>query len=55
MAGVIQIDFDAEELQKRLRAMPEPERLRYGQVAKYMVSPQANYGMLAPRSFRYTT
>jgi hypothetical protein len=33
-----------EEFRKRLRAMPDPELLRYGQAAKYMASPQANYG-----------
>jgi hypothetical protein len=44
MSGVTQINFSAEELRKRLRAMPDPELLRYGQAARYMASPQANYG-----------
>jgi hypothetical protein len=44
MAGVTQIDFNSEELRKRLQAMPDPELLRYGQAAKHMASPEANYG-----------
>jgi hypothetical protein len=44
MSGVTQINFSAEELRNRLRAMPDPELLRLGQAAKYTASPQANYG-----------
>ena len=44
MPGVIQIDLKVEELRKRLRAMSETELLRFGQAAKYMCSPEANYG-----------
>lgn len=44
MSGVTQINFSAEELRNRLRAMADPELLRYGQAANYMASPQANYG-----------
>lgn len=44
MPGVTQIHFSVEEFRKRLMAMPDPELLRYGQAAKYIASPQANYG-----------
>jgi hypothetical protein len=37
-------ELNVEEFCKHLKTMPETELLRFGQVAKYMCSPESNYG-----------
>jgi hypothetical protein len=44
MAGVTQVEVNVEDLCQRLQRMPETELLCFGLAAKYMCSPEANYG-----------
>src|ERR1700688_917962 len=40
---VTQTEFNVEEFCQHLKTMAETELLRFGQAAKYMCSPEANY------------
>ncbi len=44
MQGIQTDPEDLEQLRERIRRMSDPELLRYGQVAKYMCSSEANQG-----------
>jgi hypothetical protein len=44
MSGVNPVEQTVEELRKRLRKMTDNDLLLFGQAAKYMCSPEANYG-----------
>jgi hypothetical protein len=41
---VTQTELNVEEFCQHLKTMAETELLRFGQAAKYMCSPEANYG-----------
>jgi hypothetical protein len=42
ITGVTQTKLNVEELCQHLKTMPETELLRFGQIVKYMCSPEAN-------------
>jgi hypothetical protein len=47
---VTETEVNVEEFCQHLKTMPGTELLRFGQTAKYLCSPEANYET-APRSF----